>query len=81
MDNCEVVNGKLSGELTVIWVIAMRAYTGRVMEETGQTGGNSDTSRWNELVVRVGDGEIYKSEIIEVPSLMAWDNSKYSWGC
>lgn len=81
MDNCEMVNGKLSGELTVIRVIAMRAYTGWVMEETGQTGGNSDTSRWNELVVRVGDGEIYKSEILEVPSLMAWDNSKYSWGC
>lgn len=52
-----------------------------MIEETEQTGGNSDTERWNELVVGVGKEEIYKSEILEVPSLMAWDKSKYSWGC
>lgn len=78
MGNCEMV---LSGELIEFQVIAMRASTGQVTEETEQTGGNSNTWRWNALVVGVGDGEIYKSEIFEVPSVMAWDKSKYSWGC
>lgn len=38
-----MVHGNLSGELTVIRVMAMRAEPGQVTEETEQTGGDSDT--------------------------------------